>query len=161
MRGCDTVFHVAGHPSEWDPYKVFHDANVIGTRNVVQAASAAGIATLAAVGAAGVVMGRPQPMRGISEDLPLQRPSWGPYIATKEEGKKMWGGGTRDGINTVVVRPPFIWGSGMPMLDEMIAAVKSGQFALPDGGRQTMSTSHVDNVVECLILAAEHGRGGQ
>jgi hypothetical protein len=49
----------------------------------------------------------------------------------------------------------------MPMLDEMIAAVKSGQFALPDGGRQTMSTSHVDNVVGCLIIAAERGRGGQ
>jgi nucleoside-diphosphate-sugar epimerase len=161
MRGCDTVFHVAGHLSEWDPYKVFHDANVIGTRNVVQAANAAGIATFAAVGAAAVVMARPQPMRGISEDLPLQRPSWAPYIATKAEAEKIVREANRDGFKTVVVRPPFIWGPGMPMLDELIAAVKSGQFALPDGGRQTMSTSHVDNVVECLILAAARGRGGQ
>jgi nucleoside-diphosphate-sugar epimerase len=161
MRGCDTVFHVAGHLSEWDPYKAFHDANVIGTRNVVQAASAAGIATLAAVGAAAVVMAGPQPMRGISEDTPLQRPSWAPYIATKAEAERIVCEANRDGFKTVVVRPPFIWGAGMPMLDEIIAAVKSGQFALPDGGGQMMSTSHVDNVVECLVLAAERGRGGQ
>jgi nucleoside-diphosphate-sugar epimerase len=49
----------------------------------------------------------------------------------------------------------------MPMLDAMVAAAKSGQFALPDAGRQVMSTSHVDNVVEALILAAEKGRGGE
>jgi nucleoside-diphosphate-sugar epimerase len=49
----------------------------------------------------------------------------------------------------------------MPMLDSMVAAASSGQFALPDGGRQAISTSHVANVVECLILAAEKGRGGE
>ena len=43
----------------------------------------------------------------------------------------------------------------------MVAAAKSSQFALPDGGRQAVSASHVDNVVECMILAAEKGRGGE
>jgi nucleoside-diphosphate-sugar epimerase len=49
----------------------------------------------------------------------------------------------------------------MPMLDEMVAAAEGGQFALPHGGRNVISTSHVDNVVESLILAAEKGRGGE
>jgi len=47
------------------------------------------------------------------------------------------------------------------MLDEMIKSVRSGHFALPDGGKFVMSTSHVDNVVECLIRAAEKGKGGE
>jgi nucleoside-diphosphate-sugar epimerase len=47
------------------------------------------------------------------------------------------------------------------MLAEMVDAAKGGQFALPDAGRQVMSTSHVDNVVECMILAAEKGPGGE
>jgi nucleoside-diphosphate-sugar epimerase len=49
----------------------------------------------------------------------------------------------------------------MPMLDEMIKSVQSGHFALPDGGKQVMSTSRVDNVIECLIRAAEKGKGGE
>jgi len=49
----------------------------------------------------------------------------------------------------------------MPMLDEMIKSVQSGQFALPDGGKSVMSTSHVDNVIEGLIRAAEKGEGGE
>jgi nucleoside-diphosphate-sugar epimerase len=58
MRGCDTVFHVAGHLSEWDPYEVFHKANVVGTRTMLATAKAAGASTFVAVGAAAVVMGQ-------------------------------------------------------------------------------------------------------
>jgi nucleoside-diphosphate-sugar epimerase len=161
MRGCDTVFHVAGHLSEWDPYEVFHQANVVGTRTMLAAAKAAGVSTFVAVGAAAVVMGRPMSMKNISEDLPLQAPSWGPYIRTKAEAELLVRQANTSELRTVVIRPALIWGAGMPMLDEMVAAAKGGQFALPDAGRQIMSTSHVDNVVECLILAAEKGQGGE
>lgn len=161
MRGCDIVFHVAGHLSEWDPYKVFYDANVVGTRSVLEAAKAAGVATLIAVGASAVVMNRPVSMRNITEELPLQKPGWAPYIATKAEAERLVRQANGPTLRTVVVRPPFIWGAGMPMLDEMIESVRSGHFALPDGGKQVMSTSHVDNVIECLIRAAEKGEGGE
>ena len=161
MRGCDTVFHVAGHLSEWDAYEVFHQANVVGTRTMLAAAKAAGLSTFVAVGAAAVVMGRPMSMKNISEDLPLQAPSWGPYITTKAEAERLVREANTAELRTVVIRPPLIWGAGMPMLDEMVATAEAGHFALPDAGRQAMSTSHVDNVVECLILAAEKGRGGE
>jgi nucleoside-diphosphate-sugar epimerase len=161
MRGCDTVFHIAGHLREWDSYEVFYTANVVGTRTVLAAAKAAGVSTFVATGAAGVVQGRPTPMKDISEDAPLQAPSWGPYIKTKAEADQMVRQANTPELRTVVIRPALIWGEGMPMLDEMVAAAEGGQFALPDGGRQVMSTSHVDNVVECLILAAEKGRGGE
>jgi nucleoside-diphosphate-sugar epimerase len=161
MRDCDTVFHVAGHLSEWDPYEVFYKFNVIGTRTMLAAAKAARVSRFVAVGASAVVMGRPRSMKNISEDLPLQAPSWGPYITTKAEAERLVREANTPELRTVVIRPPLIWGAGMPMLDEMVAAAKGGQFALPDAGRNLMSTSHVDNVVECLILAAEKGRGGE
>ena len=77
MRGCDTVFHIAGHLREWDPYEVFYTANVVGTRTVLAAAKAAGVSTFVATGAAAVVKGRPMPMKDTLEDVPLQAPSWG------------------------------------------------------------------------------------
>jgi nucleoside-diphosphate-sugar epimerase len=161
MQGCDTVFHVAGYLTEWASYQAFHDANVVGTANAVHAARAAGVTTFVAAGASAVVMGRPASMLGITEDLPLQYPGWGPYITTKAKAEQAVRGANRAGFKTVVVRPPLIWGAGMPLLADMVAAVKSGQFALPDGGRHAMSIGHVDNVAECLVLAAEHGRGGE
>jgi nucleoside-diphosphate-sugar epimerase len=161
MRGCGTVFHVAGHLTEWNPYEVFHAANVVGTRTVLAAAEAAGVSTFVAAGASAVIMGRPMAMRGAQEDLPLQAPSWAPYIATKAEAERLVRRANAPGLRTVVIRPPLIWGAGMPMLDAMVVAARGGRFALPDAGRQAMSTSHVDNVVEALVLAAEKGRGGE
>lgn len=161
MADCDTVFHVAGHLSEWDAKKVFYNANVVGTRNVVQAARSAGIKKLVAAGASAVVMGKPLPMREIIENLPLQFPDWAPYIATKAEAEQIVREANSDDFATVVVRPPFIWGAGMPMLHELKNAVNAGRFALPDDGRQAMSAGHVSNVATCLILAAERGRGGE
>ena len=161
MRGCDTVFHIAGHLTEWDPYEVFYTANVVGTRTMLAAAKVAGAKTFVAAGVAAVVMGRPKSMKDITEDEPLQSPAWGPYIATKAEADLMVLKADSPDLRTVVVRPPLIWGEGMPMLDAMVVAAKSGQFALLDGGQQILSTSHVENVVECLILAAERGRGGE
>ncbi|WP_338029938.1 NAD-dependent epimerase/dehydratase family protein [Gluconacetobacter takamatsuzukensis] len=161
MRGCDTVFHVAGYLGDWGPYAVFYDTNVVGTRTMLAAAQAVGAATFVAVGAAGVVMGRPMPMKNISEDLPLQAPSWAPYIATKAEAERLVRQANTATLRTIVIRPPMIWGEGMPTLREMVAAAGNRYFALPDGGRQIISTCHTDNVVECLLLAAEKGRGGE
>jgi nucleoside-diphosphate-sugar epimerase len=161
MQGCDTVFHVAGHLSDWDPYEVFYNSNVVGTRTMLEAAKAAGASTFVAVGAAAVVMGRPTSMKNIPEDLPLQAPSWAPYIKTKAEAERLVREANTSGLRTVVIRPSLIWGEGMPTLDEMVAAANNPQFALPDAGRQAVSPSHVDNVVECLLLAAEKGRGGE
>lgn len=161
MQGCDSVFHAAGHLSEWDSYEAFHKSNVTGTEKMLAAAKAAGVRTFVAVGAAAVVMGGPAPMKDISEDLPLQAPTWAPYIATKAEAERLVLQANEPALRTIVIRPPLIWGAGMPMLEEMVAAAKSGHFALPDAGQQAMSTSHVDNVVECMILAAEKGGGGE
>ena len=161
MAGCDTVFHIAGHLSTWDRYDVFHKANVVGTRTMLAAAKATGVSAFVAVGAGAVVMGRPKPMKNIAEDLPLQGPSWAPYIQTKAKAERLVRRANTATLRTVVIRPSLIWGEGMPTLDEMVDVAKGGQFALPDGGRQAVTPSHADNVLESLLLAAEKGRGGE
>jgi nucleoside-diphosphate-sugar epimerase len=160
MQGCDAVFHIAGHLSDWDRYEVFHNVNVVGTRTMLGAAKAAGVSVFVAVGASAVVMGRPMPMKNVSEDLPLQAPRWAPYIKTKAEAERLVRQANTPGLRTIVIRPSLIWGEGMPTLDEMVTAAGNPRFALPDAGRQAVSASHVDNVVESLLLAAGKGRGG-
>jgi nucleoside-diphosphate-sugar epimerase len=61
----------------------------------------------------------------------------------------------------VVVRPRFVWGRGdTTLLPRMVEMVKAGRFAWIGGGRHRTSITHVDNVVEGLVLAADGGVPG-
>jgi nucleoside-diphosphate-sugar epimerase len=62
----------------------------------------------------------------------------------------------------VVVRPRFVWGSGdTTVLPTLVEMVERGRFAWVGGGRHRTSTTHVDNVVQGLLLGAERGRPGE
>jgi nucleoside-diphosphate-sugar epimerase len=64
-------------------------------------------------------------------------------------------------METVVVRPRFVWGAGdTTLLPAMTEMVRAGRFRWIGGGRHLTSTTHVANAVEGLILAAERGRPG-
>ncbi|WP_206932639.1 NAD-dependent epimerase/dehydratase family protein [Roseococcus thiosulfatophilus] len=164
MAGCEVVFHVAAHFKLWGPRHLFDRANVEGTQAVVEAARATpGLRRVVSVSAAAVVMGRPEPMLGVEEGAPLHTPSFAPYAAPKARAEQILlaANGSRPGFETVAVRPPFIWGPGMPTLDHMVETVRAGRFQWVGGGDQAMSTCHVDNLCEALLLAADAGRGGE
>ena len=60
-----------------------------------------------------------------------------------------------------MVRPRFVWGLGdTTLLPAMTEMVRAGRFAWIGGGRQRTSTTHVDNAVEGLMLAARRGAPG-
>jgi len=53
----------------------------------------------------------------------------------------------------------MIWGAGMPTLDQMVRVVQAGNWQWPDGGTQAMSTCHVNNLIDALLLSVDHGHG--
>lgn len=61
----------------------------------------------------------------------------------------------------MVVRPRFVWGTGdTTLLPALVEMVKSGRFRWIGGGRQLTATTHVDNAVEGLWLAATRAPAG-
>ncbi|WP_366919614.1 SDR family oxidoreductase [Hydrocarboniphaga sp.] len=106
-----------------------------------QRQKATGASTFVAVGASAVVMGRPMSMKNITEDLPLQSPSWEPYIKTKAQADLLVRQANSSALRTVVIRPSLIWGPGTPQLEEIVDLAKAGQSALPDAGRQVSCTA--------------------
>jgi nucleoside-diphosphate-sugar epimerase len=164
MTGSHVVFHVAALFKLWGDPKDFDQVNVGGTLAVVDTAAATeSVTKVIAVSAAAVVMGDPEPMMDVTETAPLQRRHFAPYALSKAEAERILlaANGRRRSFETIAIRPPMIWGAGMPTLDHMVETVEAGQWQWVGGGSQAMSTCHVDNLVHALLLAADSGTGGE
>ena len=99
-----------------------------------------------------------QPLVAVDEHSPLALGSRAPYSATKAAAEAAVIEANGAGLETVVVRPRFVWGAGdTTLLPILVDMARSGPAALDRRGRQLTSTTHVDNTVEGLVLAAERG----
>jgi nucleoside-diphosphate-sugar epimerase len=159
--GCEVTFHLAAHLGEWGPWAEFECDNVEGTRNALSASAEAGARRFVHCGTEAALMAG-APLVQVDETAPLRPDSRAPYPATKAKAELAVREASRTGFETVVVRPRFVWGKGdTTLLPEMVATVESGRFAWVGGGRNVTATTHVDNVVEGLVLAAAKGRPGE
>ncbi len=159
-RGCEYAFHAAAALGDWGRREHFVRGNVTGTENALKACRDAGVRRFVHVGTeAALLVG--QPLAGADETVPLRPDSKAHYPATKAMAERAVLDANGDGFETVVLRPRLVWGPGdttiVPALKE---AVDAGRFSWIGGGRHRTSTTHVDNVVEGLVLAATRGEPG-
>jgi nucleoside-diphosphate-sugar epimerase len=159
--GASIAFHLAAHLGEWGSWPEFERGNVEGTKSMLAGCAEAGVGRFVHCGTEAALMAG-EPLIGVDENAPLRPDSRAPYPATKARAEQAVRGANREGFETVVLRPRFVWGRGdTTLLPEMVATVQAGRFAWVGGGRNVTDTAHVDNVVEGLILAAEKGRPGE
>ena len=156
-EGCELAFHAAAMLGDWGSREDFERGNVQGTANALRACREAGVRRFVHVGTeAALLAGRP--LLQVDETAPLRPDSPALYSATKARAEQLVLGAGREGMETVVVRPRFVWGRGdTTLLPTMVEMVHSGRFAWIGGGRHLTSTTHVDNVIEGLLLGARSG----
>jgi nucleoside-diphosphate-sugar epimerase len=160
-EGAEVTFHLAALASDWGPREEFDRVNVEGTRNALEASRRAGVRRFVHCGTEAAILAG-QALDGADESEPLRPDSPVHYSATKAEAEALVREANGDGIETVVVRPRFVWGAGdTTLMPEIVAAAESGRLAWIGGGRHRTSITHVDNVVEGLLAGAESGRGGE
>lgn len=161
LDGVEAVVHSAAYVEDWGPRDAWYRGNVLGTQNVLDAARSAGVRRFVHIGTEAAIV-RGQHVRGADETAPLALDSPYPYCATKAEAERRVREANAAGFETIVLRPRFIWGPGdqtiLPMLEEM---ARSGKFVWLDGGRARTSTTHIDNLVEAIVLALSQGRPGE
>lgn len=159
--GAKVAFHLAARLGEWGPWEEFERGNVTGTLNALAACAGTGVRRFVHCGTEAALMAG-EPLVQVDETAPLRPDSRAPYPATKAKAEQVVRDANREGIETVVVRPRFVWGRGdTTLLPEMVATVEAGRWAWIGGGRNLTETTHVDNVVEGLLLAAEKGAPGE
>jgi nucleoside-diphosphate-sugar epimerase len=134
---------------------------VTGTQNALAACREAGVRRFVHCGTeAALIAG--EPLVEVDETAPLRPDSKALYPATKAMAEQAVRGASADGFDALVLRPRFVWGTGdTTLLPGILSMVEAGRFAWIGGGTQLTDTTHVDNVVEGLLLTAAKGRAGE
>ena len=127
---------------------------------MLEAARRAGVSRVVHVGTeAALLAGEPLVM--VDESAPLRPDSPALYSSTKAMAEQAVLAAAGDDLETVVVRPRLVWGPGdTTITPALVDLVRRGRFSWIGGGHHLTSTTHVDNVVEGLVLAAEKGGSG-
>jgi nucleoside-diphosphate-sugar epimerase len=160
-QGCGVAFHSAAKLGASGDRDEFVRGNVAGTVNALVACGAAGVRRFVHVGTeAALIAG--EPLIDADETWPLRPDSSAHYSATKAMAEQRVRRAAGNGFETVVIRPRLVWGPGdTTLLPHLVQAMESGRFAWIGGGGHLTATTHVDNVIEGLLLGAERGRSGQ
>ena len=163
LQGCDTLFHVAAlYSTAGEDSRLMYAVNVRGTRAILRAAQAAGVARIVHTSTIGTIG---QPVGGglATEETPFVQWAGGSHYArSKYLGEIVALGMARRGLPVVVVNPCAPVGArdikpsstGRRIVDYLKGRVPS----FVTGGINFIS---VDDVAAGHALAAEEGRIGQ
>lgn len=158
MKGVELVHHVAAAFREMNvPDSYYHEVNVGGTRNILEAAAAAGVRKVVNTSTCGVHGNVDHPPGG--EDAPIQPADY--YQRTKYEAEPIALDFHRRGaVKTVILRPAAIYGPGDPERFYLIfRGVAKGRFPMFGNGRTLYHPLYIDNLIDAYVLAMEEGKG--
>jgi nucleoside-diphosphate-sugar epimerase len=108
---CELAFHAAATLGDWGKREDFERGNVDGTHNALRACADAGVRRFVHVGTEAALLAG-EPLIDVDETAPLRPDSPALYSATKARAEQAVLAANRDGFETVVVRPRFVWGVG-------------------------------------------------
>ena len=164
MKGCDSVFHVAAG------YKVgvfeddclqMHEANIVGTENVLQAAVDAGVARIVYVSTIGYYGNT----RGQVVDETFERTDkdWLTcYDETKFKAHEVADRFISEGAPVLIAQPGGIYGPGDTSdLSVMLDRIKKGWMKVSVMPGVGFNFVHIDDVVDGLVLVHDKGRVGE
>ncbi len=153
-EGVEVVFHAAASVSYTAPAAKLEAANVAGTRHVLAAARAAGARRLVNVSTESVTLADADRV-GTDESTPLPERWLDDYSRTKAQAEREVQAANGDGIETVSIRPPWVWGErDTSVLKAVAAMIRGGMFAFLGDGENRITPGHAQNVAAGAIAAA-------
>jgi dihydroflavonol-4-reductase len=163
MTGCGWVFHVAALYSFWGHrWADFYEANVEGTRRVLEVAREAGVDRIIYTSSI-AVLGVNQDHSPATEETPSTLGDRiGPYQRSKFLAEEIARDFARQGLPVVIVNPAAPVGIGdhkpTPTGQVIVDFLNGRMFGYVDTG---LNIIDVDDVAAGHLLAAERGRKGE
>jgi nucleoside-diphosphate-sugar epimerase len=151
VSGCDAVLHLAAAQHEGNvPDSYFRDINVVATRQLVEAAIAAGTRRFVYGSTIGVYGEAAEGQ--LNEDSPL-RPA-NIYGVTKAEAETVVSE-YASRIETCIARISETYGPGDFRLLKMFRAIARGKFPVIGPGTNLRQVIYVDDLIRALLLTAQ------
>jgi dihydroflavonol-4-reductase len=162
--GCDGAFHCAGKVSRRAAdAEALYRLHVEGTKNVLDACAAAGVARVVVASTSGTVAVSDSPDRVANEtdETPIGILSRWPYYRSKLFAERAALERDRDGFAVVSVNPSLLLGPGDvhgSSTEDVRLFLEGAIPAIPAGG---LSFVDARDAAEAMRLAMERGRGGE
>ncbi|WP_313342147.1 2-alkyl-3-oxoalkanoate reductase [Stenotrophomonas sp.] len=158
VAGVDAVFHNGAKAGAWGSYDSYHQANVVGTDNVIAACRQHGVRTLVYTSTPSVTHRATDPVEGLGADeVPYGENFQAPYAATKTIAEQRVLAANGPDLATVALRPRLIWGPGDQQLVPRLAErARAGRLRFVGDGNNLVDTTYIDNAALAHFLALEH-----
>ena len=155
VDGCDIVYHVAAKAGVWGPYEEFYEANVVGTRNVIEACRKSRVKKLVYTSSPSVVFDG-NDMEGVNESVPYPNHFESYYPQTKAEAERLVLAANDDNLATVSLRPHLIWGpEDNHLVPRIVERGRKGALRRIGSKECLVDTIYVDNAAEAHLMAAD------
>lgn len=153
-HGQNIVFHCGALSSNWGKYEDFYNANVIGTKNVIEGCKKAK-ARLIYVSSPSIYFNFSDALN-IKETIPLPRKFVNHYVTTKRLSEKLIDQAHLEGIEVITIRPRGIFGPhDQSIIPRIVRLAKKGRMPLINNGENIIDVTYVENVVDALLLSAK------
>lgn len=154
-QGCRSVVHCAALVSDWATVQEIQQANITGTRNLVQASIASSVQRFVHVSTTDVY-GYPGGAAIDETYAPTKFRNW--YAQTKLAAEaEVRGAQAAGALDTVILRPATVYGPGSTeVVGEIARALRNHTMLLIDRGRAIAGLCYVGNLVDAALLALRH-----
>ncbi|MFT5290535.1 MAG: nucleoside-diphosphate-sugar epimerase [Planctomycetota bacterium] len=154
-EGSDVVFHVAALAGIWGRKKDYDHANIIGTRNTLEAALRAKATRFVHTSSPSVCFDGKDHKRA-GNTLPYSKKWLAHYPESKAAGERLvLAANGKGGLATVALRPHLIFGPGDPhLIPRLLERARAGRLAIVGDGENEVSMTFVGNAAHAHITAA-------
>jgi nucleoside-diphosphate-sugar epimerase len=152
VEKCDVVVHAAARVGLVGSYHDFYQTNVVGTRNVLEAAVLAGCRGIVYLSSPSVSYST-TPVEG-AVSPPARDDVLGHYSKTKSQAERLVINDSR--IATVALRPHLVWGPGdTQLVGRIVERAQQGRLVMVNKGNAVVDSTYVDNVGDAIASAVE------
>jgi len=159
LRGCTAVFHLASASEFWRGYEYAYEINVRGTEKLVDAAKKAGVQRFIYISTAAIIL-QGKPVYDADERLSLPHLPKGAYRRTKYQAEQVVLNSNAEDFQTVIVRPPLVWGKGS-VVKFLVEASREDKLMWFNHGKYKVPIIHVKNLCHAILLAYRQGKPGE
>ena len=148
----DYVIHCGALSSPWGKYKTFYEANVLGTKNVIDGCLKWNVKRLVHVSTPSIYFYYDERLDVREEDV-LPEKFVNHYAKTKYLAELEVDKAFQKGLATITIRPRALFGPGdQAIFPRLIRVCEKGMFPKIGSGHVEIDMTYIENTVDALLL---------